>query len=168
MHARTDKLILTMPASMSIERRIVLKAFGAELVLTDPAKGEWQSWGGGGMGGGQREEGFLLPGGGARLCSNARAPPSPPPLPRLGMKGAVAKAEEIAANTENSYILQQFENPANPKIHYETTGGWVWRVGGRVRGRAARRGDVHMLRPPSPPLRPPTHLPLTHLPPSLY
>lgn len=80
--ARGNRIIITMPETMSIERRNLMKAYGAELVLTEGAK---------------------------------------------GMKGAIARADELAAEIPNSFIPSQFTNPANPAMHERTTGPEIWR-----------------------------------------
>ena len=79
--SRGYRAIIVMPDTMSVERRLLIKAYGAEIVLTDGSK---------------------------------------------GMKGAIARAEELSGEIENSFIPAQFDNPANPQVHFDTTGPEIW------------------------------------------
>ena len=100
--ARGYRIVIVMPETMSVERRQLMKAYGAELVLTEGAK---------------------------------------------GMKGAIAKADELAREIPNSFVPGQFVNPANPKAHFETTGPEIWAdTDGKVdylRGRRRHRRHRH-------------------------
>ena len=189
--AKGYKLVLTMPASMSLERRILMRSFGAELILTDPAKGmkgavrapAWSATCTAELG--ERRSRRL------HACASASDTPacspcgmychkcrvfrddaSPPETlttqcsagaGRMHVRSAdgirphrqqhspkqmaisalhrtrvqLAKADEIVEKTPDAYMLQQFENPANPQVHYETTGPEIWATTqGKVRRRA--------------------------------
>jgi cysteine synthase A len=121
------KLVLTMPDTMSIERRVLLQAFGAELVLTEGKKVRPRR--GAGRAGGPRSRRAKAQPTTAPPPSRPvpPPPPRPPPPPPQGMTGAIRKAEQMVASTPDAYMLQQFDNPANPDAHYRTTGPEIWR-----------------------------------------